>query len=190
MRAAVFCGSALGADIAYVEQTKKLVKTLATKKIDLVYGGGQVGLMGTVANAAIAEGVSIIGVMPEALVNHELAHKGLSELKVVKDMHERKFFMSENADCFIALPGGAGTLEEFFEVWTWAQLGFHGKPCALYNVSGYFDPLLNFFQKMITEGFMKKSYLDMLIVSDSAEFLIDSILSYTPPSSKWTEKKE
>lgn len=185
MRAAVFCGSAQGADPAYREQTRRLVEVMAGRKVNLIYGGGRVGLMGTLADAAIGSGIHVIGVMPEALVSHELAHTGISELKVVKDMHERKSAMAENADCFIALPGGAGTLEEIFEVWTWAQLGFHGKACAFYNVCGYFDPLLAFFEKMVAEGFMKQSYYDMLVISDSPEVLIDSILSYVPPHPKW-----
>ncbi len=185
MRAAVFCGSAHGTDPAYVEQTRRLVNVMADKDVGLVYGGGRVGLMGTLADAAIESGMHIIGVMPEALVSHELAHTGVSELRVVKDMHERKSVMAENADCFIALPGGAGTLEEIFEVWTWAQLGLHGKACAFYNVGGYFDPLLTFFKSMIARGFMKQSYYDMLIVSGTPEELIESILTYIPPQPKW-----
>lgn len=187
MRAAVFCGSAHGSDPVYVEQTRRLVEVMADKEISLVYGGGRVGLMGTLADAAIESGMHVIGVMPEALVSHELAHNGVSELRVVRDMHERKSVMAENADCFIALPGGAGTLEEIFEVWTWAQLGLHGKACAFYNVGGYFDPLLAFFKNMIAQGFMKQSYYDMLIVSDSPGNLIESILSYTPPQAKWVK---
>ncbi|EGL7849664.1 TPA: TIGR00730 family Rossman fold protein [Escherichia coli] len=186
MRAAVFCGAAHGTDPVYGEQTRRLVKAMADKDINLVYGGGRVGLMGTLADEAIRAGMHVIGVMPEALVSHELAHSGISELRVVKDMHERKAVMAENADCFIALPGGAGTLEEIFEVWTWAQLGLHDKACAFFNVGGYFDPLLTFFKSMIDHGFMKQSYYDMLIVSDTPNALIDSILSYIPPQPKWT----
>lgn len=185
MRAAVFCGSAYGADPAYIKQTRRLVQAMADRKVSLVYGGGHVGLMGTLADAAIELGMHVIGVMPEFLVNHELAHTGVSELKVVKDMHERKSVMAEHADFFIALPGGAGTLEEIFEVWTWAQLGLHGKACAFYNVGGYFDPLLAFFERMIAEGFIKQSYYDMLVVSDSPKELIQSVLSYIPPPPKW-----
>lgn len=186
MRAAIFCGSAHGTDPAYVEQTRRLVQAMADRGISLVYGGGRVGLMGTLADTAIELGMHVIGVMPEALVSHELAHTGVSELRVVKDMHERKSVMAENADCFIALPGGAGTLEEIIEVWTWAQLGLHGKACAFYNPGGYFDPLLAFFKHMIAEGFMKQSYYDMLIVSETPETLIERIESYTPPQAKWS----
>lgn len=185
MRAAVFCGSAHGTDPSYIKQTRRLVQAMANKSVNLVYGGGHVGLMGTLADAAIESGIHAIGVMPESLVSHELAHTGVNELIVVKDMHERKSIMAENADFFIALPGGAGTLEEIFEVWTWAQLGLHGKACAFYNVGGYFDPLFAFFERMIAEGFMKQSYYDMLVVSESPEELIERVLAYTPPPPKW-----
>ncbi|WP_241608176.1 TIGR00730 family Rossman fold protein [Rosenbergiella epipactidis] len=185
MRAAVFCGSARGSDSVYVEQTRRLVKVMADREVDLIYGGGRVGLMGSLANEAIEVGLHIIGVMPKSLVTHELAHTDINELKVVQDMHERKSVMAEHADFFIALPGGAGTLEEIFEVWTWAQLGFHNKACAFYNINGYFDPLLAFFKKMVVEGFMQQSYLDMLVVSDSPERLIEEALSYIPPNPKW-----
>ena len=142
--------------------------------------------MGCVADTAIDCGMDILGVMPEALVSHELAHPGLSELKVVHDMHERKSQMAASADCFIALPGGAGTLEEIIEAWTWAQLGLHNKPCAFFNVNGFYDPLLAFFKQTITDGFMKQAYADMLIVSDDPTVLVGKIASYTPPPAKWS----
>ncbi|MDV5140170.1 TIGR00730 family Rossman fold protein [Chimaeribacter arupi] len=185
MRAAVFCGSAHGTDPAFIKETERLVQAMADRNVSLVYGGGHVGLMGTLADTAIASGVHVIGVMPHSLVNHELAHRGVSELKVVKDMHERKSTMAENADFFIALPGGAGTLEEIFEAWTWAQLGLHNKACAFFNVNGYFDSLFTFFERMIDDGFMKKAYSEMLIISDDPDELIEKALSYTPPPPKW-----
>ncbi|GAA3592156.1 TIGR00730 family Rossman fold protein [Gibbsiella greigii] len=186
MRAAVFCGSGHGTDPIFIKETERLVQSMARRGVRLVYGGGHVGLMGTLADTAISLGVHIIGVMPKSLVSHELAHKGLDELKVVKDMHERKHIMAEHADLFIALPGGAGTLEEIFEAWTWAQLGLHNKACAFYNVNGYFNPLFAFFDRMIENGFMRKAYSDMLVISEDPEVLIDRVLSYTPPPPKWT----
>ena len=186
MRAALFCGSACGNDPIFVRETRRLIQQLASQQFSLVYGGGKVGLMGCVADTAIDCGMDILGVMPEALVSHELAHPGLSELKVVRDMHERKSQMAASADCFIALPGGAGTLEEIIEAWTWAQLGLHNKPCAFFNVNGFYDPLLAFFEQTITDGFMKQAYADMLIVSDDPTVLVGKIGSYTPPPAKWS----
>lgn len=185
MRAAVFCGSGHGTDPDFIKETQRLVQAMAKKEVNLVYGGGRVGLMGTLSEAALALGMHVIGVMPQSLVDHELAHRGVNVLEVVKNMHERKSVMAEHADIFIALPGGAGTLEEIFEVWTWAQLGLHNKPCAFFNIKGYFDPLFAFFDKMITDGFMKKEYAEMLIISADPEELIGRALSYTPPPPKW-----
>ncbi|MDC9607154.1 TIGR00730 family Rossman fold protein [Xenorhabdus griffiniae] len=185
MRAAVFCGSAHGTDPSFIKETERLVQAMAKRDVNLVYGGGRVGLMGTLADAAISSGIHVIGVMPQSLVSHELAHSGVDELKIVKDMHERKSVMAENADLFIAIPGGAGTLEEIFEAWTWAQLGLHNKACAFYNVNGYFNPLFAFFERMIDDGFMKKNYSDMLVVSDDPDELIARVLSYSPPPPKW-----
>ena len=141
----VFCGSQPGDDPAYEGAAWALGETLAAMGIELVYGGGHVGLMGAIADAALAAGGEVTGVMPRALVDREIAHTGLSRLHVVGSMHERKAMMSELSEGFVALPGGSGTLEEFFEVLTWAQLGEHGKPCGLLNVAGYYDPLLAVF---------------------------------------------
>ncbi len=186
MRAALFCGSACGNSPVFIDETKRLLQLMAGQGHSVVYGGGRVGLMGCVADTAIACGMDILGVMPESLVSHELAHPGLSELIVVRDMHERKSLMASNADCFIALPGGAGTLEEIIEAWTWAQLGLHNKPCAFFNVNGFYDPLLTFFERTIADGFMKQAYADMLIVSDDPAELTEKISRYTPPPAKWS----
>ncbi|MCA6220781.1 LOG family protein [Photorhabdus antumapuensis] len=185
MRVGIFCGSSNGNDEIYTNYAKELVEVLYRKNIDIVYGGGHVGIMGTIADASINKGMNIIGVMPKKLVEHELAHTGLSEIKIVSDMHERKKIISDYADFFIALPGGTGTLEEIFEVWTWGQLGFHDKPCAILNVNGYYDSLIAFFREMVEKNFMKKEYLDMLVVSEDPNVLLELVLSYEPPRSKW-----
>ena len=143
-RLCVFCGSSHGANPAYAEAAKNVGSELARRGIGLVYGGGNVGLMGVVADAVLAGGGEVVGVIPEALMAKELGHRSIQDLRVVKTMHERKAMMAELADGFIALPGGIGTFEEFFEIVTWAQLGFHSKPCALLNVNGFYDPLLHF----------------------------------------------
>lgn len=186
MRIAVFCGSRQGADPKHVEKTIELAQVMAIKKLNIVYGGGKVGLMGILADTAIAAGVHIIGVIPDHLADKELAHTGVNELILVKSMHDRKTIMANLADGFIALPGGPGTLEEISEVWTWGQLGLHNKPCGFLNVNGYFDGLFTFFETMVTSGFMKQEYLDMLIISDDIIELFDKMAAYTPPKPKWT----
>lgn len=186
MRIAVFCGSRQGSDPKHVEKTIELAQVMAIKKLNIVYGGGKVGLMGTLADTAIAAGVHIIGVIPDHLADKELAHTGVNELILVKSMHDRKTIMANLADGFIALPGGPGTLEEISEVWTWGQLGLHNKPCGFLNVNGYFDGLFTFFETMVTGGFMKQEYLDMLIISDDIIELFDKMAAYTPPKPKWT----
>lgn len=188
MRIAVFCGSASGHDPVYQRAAKQLGQTLAGQGIGLVYGGGHVGLMGAVADAALLHGGEVIGVMPQALVDREIAHNGLTRLDVVSDMHARKDRMSELADGFVALPGGAGTLEEIFEQWTWAQLGIHEKPCGFLNVDGYFDPLLSMVDKMVEQGFMKMDYGQMLVITDNIDTLLQKISEYSPPARKWCEK--
>ena len=160
---AVFCGSSNGASEIYIEGAKKLGKELAKRNITLVYGGASVGIMGDDANSVLNEGGYVIGVMPSFLDNREIAHKNLSELIIVDSMHERKAKMAELADGFIALPGGPGTLEEFFEVFTWGQLGLHKKPCGLLNIDNYFDLLINFFSQMNKKEFLQEKYLSMLI---------------------------
>jgi uncharacterized protein (TIGR00730 family) len=158
MRLCVFCGSSSGSSPIYVDQAKALGTALAQSGIDLVYGGASVGLMGAVADATLAAGGNVIGVMPQALVDKEISHKGLTDLRIVGSMHERKALMAELADGFIALPGGLGTFEELFEVWTWAQLGYHRKPCALLNVDGFYDKLSGFLDDVVTRGFVKPSH--------------------------------
>ena len=177
----VFCGSNPGASPAYAEAAARLGRTLAKRGLTLVYGGGRVGLMGVVADAALAAGGKVVGVIPEALATRELAHGGLSDLQVVGSMHDRKARMSELSDGFIALPGGIGTLEEWFEVWTWSQLGFQPKPCGLLNVAGYYDPLLAFLDRMTGERFLASRHRAMAIVDQEIERLLDRLTAFEPP---------
>ena len=181
----VFCGSGSGSDPAYAEAARATGLALARAGLALVYGGGRVGLMGEVADAALTAGGRVVGVMPRALIEREIAHKGLSELRVVGSMHERKTCMAELAGAFLALPGGAGTLEELFEQWTWAQLGIHEKPCGVLNVRGYFDPLLAMVGRMAGEGFMAPTYADMLVVEAEPEAALARFAAYRPPPRKW-----
>ncbi len=191
MRLCVFCGSSAGQDPVYIEAARLLGITLARNGIELVYGGASVGLMGAVADAVLTEGGRVIGVMPQALVDKEIAHTGLSDLRVVGSMHERKALMAELSDGFIALPGGLGTFEELFEVWTWAQLGYHKKPCALLNVAGFYDRLADFLDNVVESGFVKPVHRAMLIVKDEPEALVDAIRSYEPPKvEKWIKAGE
>ncbi len=190
MRLCVFCGSSAGNQPYYLEAAQQLGTTLAKAGITLVYGGAQVGLMGAVADAALAAGGQVIGVIPQHLVERELAHTGLTELRQVSSMHERKAMMADLSDGFIALPGGVGTFEELFEVWTWAQLGHHQKPCALFNAGGYYDKLIDFLDHAMTEGFMKQAYREMLIVAPDVESLMIKVKAYEPPKvAKWMEDK-
>ncbi|MBV8047025.1 MAG: TIGR00730 family Rossman fold protein [Paludibacterium sp.] len=181
----VFCGSSAGSRPVYADMARATGRALAQAGLSLIYGGGQVGLMGAVADAALEAGGQVIGVMPRHLVEREIAHKGLSRLDVVETMHERKARMAELADGFIALPGSTGTLEELFEQWTWAQLGRHDKPCGVLNIAGYYDALLAFARHMSDEGFMRKEYLDMLVVAQTPEAILRGFASYRPPPRKW-----
>lgn len=185
MRVAVFCGSSAGNKKEYEQTTKELGKFFALNNIEVVYGGGRVGLMGILADSVLENGGKVFGVIPKELEEKELAHRDVTELRIVKDMHERKATMAELSDAFVALPGGAGTLEEIFEVWTWAQLGFHDKPCAFYNVNGFYDKLLHMLQGIADEGFLKQEYIDMIIDTDDKIELFSSIKGYTPPKKKW-----
>lgn len=187
MKICVFCGSSLGADPAYKRAADLTGKLLARQGIELVYGGGHVGLMGAVADAALAEGGQVTGVMPRALVEREIAHCGLTSLVVVDTMHERKAEMAERADGFIALPGGAGTLDEVFEQWTWAQLGVHQKPCGFLNTKGYFDLLRAMIERIVADGFMKSEYADMLVFREQPGDILSAFESYVPPPRKWTD---
>lgn len=190
-RICVFCGSNPGADPAYEEAAADLGRLLAGRGLTLVYGGGHVGLMGVLADAALAAGGRVTGVIPEALAAKELAHGRLTDLRVVASMHERKALMSELSDAFIALPGGIGTLEEWFEVWTWSQLGFQPKPCGMLNVAGYYDHLLAFLDHMTEERFLSPPHRSMAIVEDRADRLLDRLASYQPPrAAKWIDRAE
>ncbi len=187
----VFCGSNPGASPAYAEAAARLGRIVAERGMTLVYGGGRVGLMGVVAGAALAAGGRVIGVIPEALATRELAHDGLTELQVVGSMHERKARMSELSDGFLALPGGIGTLEEWFEVWTWSQLGFHPKPCGLLNVAGYYDHLLAFLDHVTAERFLNETHRAMAIVDDDPGLLLDRLAAWRPSRAcKWIEAEE
>jgi len=185
-RICVFCGSSPGASDLYSEDAAKLGAQLAKEGITLVYGGSKVGIMGVVANAALQAGGEVIGVIPKMLMERELAHPGLTELIIVHSMHERKAKMEELSDGFVVLPGGPGTMEEFFEVYTWAQLGEHRKPIGMMNSNHYYDKLLAFFDHMIQEQFLKPEYRSMVIVDSDPEQLIQKFRSYEPPLlTKW-----
>lgn len=181
----VFCGSSAGRDPAFRLSATAAGTAIARAGLAVVYGGGKVGLMGALADGAIAAGGRVIGVMPRSLVAREIAHAGLSELHVVDTMHERKTKMADLAEAFIALPGGAGTLDEFFEQWTWAQLGIHSKPCGLLNVKNYFGPLISTIERIVQEGFMAESYSRMLVIEASIEPMLRRFSTYSPPAHKW-----
>ena len=180
-RLCVFCGSSAGADPAFADAATRLGTLLAEAGIELVYGGGRAGLMGIVSDAALAAGGRVTGVIPQALVDRELAHRGCTTLHVTGSMHERKATMADLADGFVALPGGIGTLEELFEVWTWAQLGDHAKPVALLNVAGFYDTLVRFIDEIEAQGFLRHKHGDMLLVADDAAALLDTMRGYRPP---------
>lgn len=184
---AVFCGSAMGNSKNFKEQAQALGESIANRGITLVYGGGRAGLMGVVADSALNAGGTVIGVIPQNLVDAELAHPLLTQLHVVKNMHERKTKMSDLADAFIALPGGVGTLEEIFEQLTWGQLGLHQKPCAFLNIHGFYDELLNFLMKTTEAGFTQSRFTDALIFSSSIEEVLDAVEHYHAPEPKWNK---
>jgi len=184
---AEFCGSSIGASDAYREGTIQLGKELAKRQITLIYGGASVGIMATVADTVLQEGGKVIGVIPTLLEEREIAHQQLTELIVVNTMHERKSKMMELADGFIALPGGPGTLEEFFEVFTWNQIGLIQKPCAIFNIEQYFDLLISFFDHMQQEQFLKAQFREALIVDADAVALLDKCQSFVPPAIKTYE---
>ena len=187
----VYCGSSEGRDEAYARQARHLGQLLAERSITLVYGGANVGLMRILADAALALGGKVVGVMPKALVGKEKGHGGLTQFHVVESMHERKALMAELADGFIALPGGAGTMDELFEVWTWGQLGLHKKPCGLLNIASYYDPLVTFLDHSVSEGFVRACHRDMLVIADTAEEMLSRFTTYIPPTTeKWIERNE
>lgn len=180
-RIAVYCASNDGTRPEYLERARLLGTLMAHRGLSVVYGGGRVGLMGALADAALAAGGEVIGVMPHGLVQREVAHHGLTDLRVVDSMHERKAMIAELADAFITLPGGLGTLEEFFETWTWAQLGVHRKPIGLFNVAGYWAPLLTLLEHVDTEGFLRGSPRDWLIVGDDAATMLTDLQTFHAP---------
>ncbi|SAK63136.1 LOG family protein [Caballeronia hypogeia] len=186
----VYCGSSNGARPVYAEAARAFGRALVQNNLSLVYGGGRVGLMGLIADEVLAAGGRAIGVIPELLLAKEVGHTDLTELHVVPDMHERKKMMADLSDAFVAMPGGVGTFEEFFEVYTWAQLGYHQKPVGLLDVNGYFDPLMSMLRHTVDEGFMRAQYLDMIQVAAEPQQMIDKLNAYTPPAhDKWTEKR-
>jgi len=172
----VFCGSAFGSSEEYVAATRSFAREAVHREVRVVYGGASVGLMGALADAVLAAGGEIVGVIPGRLVDREIAHRGLTELRIVDTMHERKATMAQFADAFVALPGGLGTLEEVFEVWTWAQLGLHAKPCGLLNTSRYYDPLIAFLDHARDEGFIRHAQRAALVVDDDPGRLIDRLI--------------
>jgi uncharacterized protein (TIGR00730 family) len=183
----VFCGSAPGEGSAFLHAAIGTGAELAARDLTLIYGGGKVGLMGAVADGALAEMGRVVGVMPQHLVDREIAHQGLTDLIIVDDMHARKTAMSDQADGFLVLPGGAGTLEEAFEQWTWGQIAIHDKPIGFLNVNGYFDPMMQMIDGMVEAGFLKPQYRDMLIVDPDVTTILDRFASYTPPARKTYE---
>lgn len=185
-RLCVYCGSSPGRNPAYLEAAATLGRELAARNMGLVYGGASVGVMGALADAVLASGGEVTGVIPRALALKEVAHPGLTEQLVVGSMHERKALMAELSDGFIALPGGWGTMEEIFEILTWAQLGFHEKPCGLLNVSGYFDGLFAFLEHAISEGFVRPEYRALLLLESDGERLLQRFATYRAPRiRKW-----
>jgi len=188
-RVCVFAGSSPGVLAAYAECATSLGRELAAQRIGVVYGGAQVGLMGLLADAALGEGGEVIGVIPQALLAREVAHSGLSQLRVVASMHERKAMMAELSDAFVALPGGIGTLEELFEVLTWGQLGLHAKPCAILNVAGYYDHLLTFLEHATSARFVRAEHASMLLVEESPQRIVERLRAYVPPRvDKWLDR--
>jgi uncharacterized protein (TIGR00730 family) len=190
-RICVFSGSSPGASPDYARAAQELGRALAGQGIGLVYGGAAVGLMGTIADAALDAGGEVIGVIPQALVDKEIAHPGVPDLRVVGSMHERKALMADLADAFIALPGGMGTLEELFEVYTWTQLGLHSKPLGLLDVRSYYQRLAEFLDHAVAERFVAVEHREMLVVEERAEALLEAFRRWRPPArSKWIERSQ
>ncbi len=187
----VFAGSNAGARKGYARAAETLGREIARRGWRLVYGGGKVGLMGVLADAAIAAGGEVIGVIPEALLRKEVGHGSLTELRVVQTMHERKALMSDLSDAVVALPGGLGTLEELFEILTWAQLGIHSKPCGVLNADGYYDDLLDFLDRTVGEGFVRAEHRQMILAAAEAAPLLDAMADYSPTyTAKWMDRDQ
>lgn len=187
-RVCVFCGSSKGARVEYTVAAKALGQALVKRNIGLVYGGSNVGLMSVIADAVLAEGGEALGVIPRSLVRREVAHQNLTKQHIVNSMHERKALMAELADAFIAMPGGMGTLDEFCEILTWAQLGIHQKPCGVLNVENYFGPLLTMFDHAVTEGFLRDIHRALVLTASEPETLLDKLAAYQPQyAEKWLD---
>lgn len=187
----IFCGSSIGTDPIYHQQATLLGETLAENKIQLVYGGARVGLMGSVADGALSKGGEVIGVIPDFLQKKELAHLGITKLHIVETMHQRKTMMHDLSDGFIALPGGFGTLEELFEIITWAQLGLHKKPIGLLNTNGFYNHLSLLLQHMVNQGLLKEVNQQMLLIDENIDQLLEKMAQYEAPLvGKWIEKDE
>ncbi len=191
-RICVFCGASPGARREYADSAKALARLLAAEGIGVVYGGGGVGLMGALADAVLAEGGQITGVIPRSLMDREIAHRDVPDMRVVGSMHERKALMAELADAFVALPGGIGTLEELFEVYTWAQLGLHRKPCALLNVEGYYDAIADFLAHAVAERFLREETHELLMVETDPAALVERLHNFEPRAAvpKWIDREE
>lgn len=185
MRICLFCGSSEGERPEYGEAADRLGEVLGEGGHTLVFGGGRVGLMGRAANAALAAGADVVGIIPHGLADRELAHVGCTELLLVDTMHQRKALMAEKSDAFVVLPGGAGTHDEFFEMWTWVQIGIHDKPLGFLNVRGFFDPLFAYIDHLVDEGFLSGRYRETLIVSDDLDDLIGRLENYRGTPAKW-----
>ncbi len=189
-RVCVFCGSSFGKKAVYLQSAEELGNYLADHNIGLVYGGGNVGLMGAMADAALAAGGEVIGVIPEHLMAREVGHRGLTKLHIVQSMHERKALMADLSDAFLALPGGFGTFDEFCEVLTWSQLGLHQKPCGLLNVNGYYTPLLEMFDHAVTEGFLRPENRAIVLAGETIPRLLDAMRAWRPVTvEKWLDRE-
>jgi len=191
-RICVFCGSSFGARAAYKQAAEQLGKALADHKLGLVYGGGNVGLMGAVADAALAAGGEVIGVIPDSLLRRELGHRGLTKLNVVKTMHERKALMADLSDAFIALPGGFGTMEEFCEIVTWSQLGIQQKPCGLLNIEGYWNNFLAMLDHSVDERFVRPENSELILVATNPMSMLERLMDWEPPHQveKWIDRSK
>ena len=188
----VFCGSAAGTNPVYAATARELGRALAARGLTLVYGGGRVGLMGQVAGSVLDSGGTVVGVIPHALAQKEIAQEDCTELVVVNTMHERKALMADRSGAFVALPGGYGTCDELFEIVTWAQLGIHRKPVALLNVNGFFTPLLAWLDHVVAEGLLRPKHRELLLVADTVPGLLDALAAWVPPepTTKWVEPEE
>jgi uncharacterized protein (TIGR00730 family) len=189
-RICVFCGSSKGTRPSYAEAARKVGGLLGKWGVGIVYGGGQIGMMGILADAALEAGGEVIGVIPRFLIDRELGHSGVTELRVVETMHERKALMADLSQAFIALPGGFGTLEELCEMLTWSQLGLHNNPCGVLNIDGFFDPLLSFLDHAVEEGFLAPPHRDLLIESRDPELLMDGLFRFVPQDAAVSRRRD